>query len=139
MKFTCMIFNSCTLLLAVTGLCSATTDASFANPWPHLEPTMDTAVDLPNVTASGYLPLSDSKTEDMLFYAYYEAQETNGKDTPILLWLEVHIQAHVPRTRFVTCNSRNQAECCNYVHACDRGVRDARPCMAISTYWGHGG
>lgn len=45
--------------------------------------------DLPNVTYSGYVPVSkDGK--DALFYAYYEAQEAAGThETPILLWLEV--------------------------------------------------
>ncbi|KAK9907324.1 hypothetical protein WJX75_001489 [Coccomyxa subellipsoidea] len=45
-------------------------------------------VDLPNVTYSGYLPVSEDG-KDALFYAYYEAQQDPGRaDTPILLWLE---------------------------------------------------
>ena len=83
--------SSTFLLAAVFGLCFAASGASSSTPWPHSSPAPNLAVDLPNVTASGYLPLSDSKAEDMLFYAYYEAQETDGKDVPILLWLEVHI------------------------------------------------
>lgn len=45
-------------------------------------------VDLPNVTYSGYLSLSEGR--DALFYAYYEALEpAKTDDLPILLWLEV--------------------------------------------------
>ncbi|BDA47762.1 probable serine carboxypeptidase CPVL [Coccomyxa sp. Obi] len=48
----------------------------------------DQTVDLPNVTYSGYLPISDDG-KDALFYAYYEALEpAKTDDLPILLWLE---------------------------------------------------
>ncbi|CAL8469775.1 g9317 [Coccomyxa elongata] len=44
--------------------------------------------DLPNVTYSGYLSISD-EGKDALFYAYYEALEpAKTDDSPILLWLE---------------------------------------------------
>ena len=88
-----MIGCSYALFLAAHALCSAVAEASWGDPGPQFMPAVSLAVDLPNVTASGYLPLSDSKTEDLLFYAYYEAQEPDGKDAPILLWLEVHKQA----------------------------------------------
>ena len=45
---------------------------------------------LPNVTESGYIPLTND-TEDALFYAYYTAHEAavDSKDgTPIILWLQ---------------------------------------------------
>lgn len=55
----------------------------------QLASTDETSVDMPNVTYSGYLPLSEH-SKDALFYAYYEAQEASAtEDTPILLWLEV--------------------------------------------------
>lgn len=47
------------------------------------------AVDLPNVTYSGYLPVSEDG-KNALFYAFYEALEpAKADDLPILLWLEV--------------------------------------------------
>lgn len=64
-------------------------------------------VDLPNVTYSGYLPVSEDG-KDALFYAYYEAQQDPGRaDTPILLWLEVSF--------FSSCSERVWLcfQCCN--------------------------
>ena len=61
-------------------------------PLQQLDAAEGLPVDLPNVTSSGYLQLSDSKTEDLLFYAFYEAQELDAmdsRDVPIMLWLEV--------------------------------------------------
>lgn len=46
--------------------------------------------DLPNVTESGYIPLTND-TEDALFYAYYTAHEAaaDRKDgIPIIVWLQ---------------------------------------------------
>lgn len=56
-------------------------------------PTLRLPQDLPNVTESGYLPLSNY-TRDALFYVYYEAQEAvtdNSKQfgPPIIVWLQV--------------------------------------------------
>lgn len=50
---------------------------------------------LPNVTDSGYLPLSNH-TRDALFYVYYEAQEAVSGDSkqsgpPIIVWLQVEL------------------------------------------------
>ena len=61
------------------------------------------------MTSSGYLQLSDSKAEDLLFYAFYEAQEPDsmdGRDVPIILWLEV-----VAR-RCHYCLAASHATCC---------------------------
>ena len=46
--------------------------------------------DLPNVTESGYIPLTND-TDDALFYAYYTAHgaTADSKDgTPIIVWLQ---------------------------------------------------
>ena len=56
-------------------------------------PTLRPPQKLPNVTESGYLPLSNY-TRDALFYVYYEAQEAiteNSKQLgpPIIVWLQV--------------------------------------------------
>lgn len=55
----------------------------------RLASNSEQTVDLPNVTYSGYLSISDDG-KDALFYAYYEALEpAETDDVPILLWLEV--------------------------------------------------
>jgi hypothetical protein len=82
-----------TLSFVLTSFCASTASLS-AVPQKRRDAlqqqhSWSLPVDLPNVTSSGYLKLSE-ETKDALFYAYYEAQEANATDrTPILLWLEV--------------------------------------------------
>ena len=46
--------------------------------------------ELPNVTYAGYLATNKSDGSE-LFYAYYEAQQTDDRaaPVPVLLWLQV--------------------------------------------------
>ncbi len=46
--------------------------------------------ELPNVTYAGYVPTNKNDGSE-LFYAYYEAQQTDNRaaPVPVLLWLQV--------------------------------------------------
>jgi len=77
----------------------------------QLASTVETSVDMPNATYSGYLTLSEG-SKDALFYAYYEAQEASAtEETPILLWLEVCARVNSPvHTIFSESPSNSSAD-----------------------------
>lgn len=66
-----------TILLVLSG-CSACR--------AELSPITD--LSLPVVTHSGYLDVSKDDGSQ-IFYTFYEAQEQNDDDAPIILWLQV--------------------------------------------------
>ncbi len=70
----------------------ACVDAQKHNPYIYVEDYAASKLpqDLPNVTESGYIPLTND-TEDALFYAYYTARiaAPDSKDgPPIIVWLQ---------------------------------------------------